>query len=141
MAEHYEYSRGVPRNEFDQDALQHYRIEIDKLKTLNQKQEERYKARVMQLEHMLRERGPAIKPEPLQKPKSEVYFKEKEIQQLRDENSKLRHLANKPDDILIKKKDNFDVIVEKDEEIARLKKIIHQVESKYDGKFFNGNKI
>lgn len=48
---------------------------------------------------------------------------------------------NNPDHILIKKPNNFELIAEKDNEINRLKKALQEIESRYDGQFFNEHKV
>lgn len=60
-----------------------------------------------------------------------------------DENERLKR-QNKynPDrELLNKRKDMFDTVADKDAEIMRLKKNLHELESKYDGRFFNEPKI
>lgn len=71
----------------------------------------------------------------------EIFQKDNTIKELKAENTKLRQIINNPDQILIKKQNNFELLTEKDNEINRLKKALIDIESKYDGQFFNEHKI
>ena len=59
-----------------------------------------------------------------------------------EENERLkRENYRNPDRELLKKRDMFESIADKDQEIAKLKNVIYELENKYDGRYFNENRV
>ena len=63
------------------------------------------------------------------------------LQDVGDNQNFLRSVPKAAPPYLIRKNDNFEAIIEKEQEIVRLKKTIQELEGKYDGQHLNERKI
>lgn len=80
-------------------------------------------------------------PQPNEALNYELYQKDLQIKELKQQNSNLRELLNNPNQILIKKSNTLDIVEEKQNEINRLKKVLVDLESKFDGQYFTEHQI